>query len=195
MSTNFASCEIVRKKATNRFDRAGASDLPFRGHIHGHPYVIWQAQQLTDDWQMAKSKKKSAQTQIVDCARDHFGQDVAEVSAPGGENRSSFRLQLADGRSVIGTLRPNFRRTHLEAFVLDQLNAHCDDLPECLGVVDKIMFQSDVGEKRLNVEIAAVEAAARPALAAEAIEAIFRIHAAARKTKLHEMVPRCGIIS
>ena len=49
---------------------------------------------------MARPKEQSAQAQIVAAARKHFGQDVARVSAPGGENRSSFRLHLTD-RTVI----------------------------------------------------------------------------------------------
>ena len=140
---------------------------------------------------MARPKEKSAQAQIVEAARKHFGQDVARVSAPGGENRSSFRLHLTD-QTVIATLRPNFRRTHLEAHVLTELGKHCSDLPECLGVVGEIMFQSDVGKRRLNVEIAQVDAPAQIDLAAEAVSGIFRIHAAARKTELNEIMPHLG---
>jgi len=140
---------------------------------------------------MARPKEKSAQAQIVDAARKHFGQDVDRVSAPGGENRSSFRLHLTD-RTVIATLRPNFRRTHLEAHVLTELGKHSSDLPECLGVVGEIMFQSDVGKRRLNVEIAEVAPQAQIDLAAQAVSAIFRIHGAARQTELNEIMPHLG---
>ncbi|MEX3316056.1 hypothetical protein [Sulfitobacter sp. PS-8MA] len=140
---------------------------------------------------MPRPKEKSAQAQIVDAARKHFGQEVARVSAPGGENRSSFRLHLAE-RTVIATLRPNFRRTHLEAHVLTELGRHCSDLPQCLGVVGEIMFQSDVGKRRLNVEIAQVDGPAQLDLAAEAVAGIFRIHGAARQTELNEIMPHLG---
>ena len=140
---------------------------------------------------MARPKEQSAQARIVEAARKHFGQDVARVSAPGGENRSSFRLHLAD-RTVIATLRPNFRRTHLEAHVLTELGRHCSDLPQCLGVMGEIMFQSDVGKRRLNVEIARAPAATQADLAAEAVAAIFRIHSAARQTDLNEIMPHLG---
>jgi len=66
---------------------------------------------------MARPKEQSAQAQIVAAARKHFGQDVARVSAPGGENRSSFRLHLTE-RTDIASLRPSFRLTRLEAHVL-----------------------------------------------------------------------------
>ncbi|KZX95271.1 MAG: hypothetical protein ACU0CJ_00990 [Sulfitobacter sp.] len=140
---------------------------------------------------MARPKEQSAQAQIVAAARKHFGQDVARVSAPGGENRSSFRLHLTD-RTVIATLRPNFRRTHLEAHVLTELGRHCSDLPECLGVVGEIMFQSDVGKRRLNVEVAQVAPAVQLDLAGEAVSAIFRIHGAARQTELNAIMPHLG---
>ncbi|WP_236628155.1 MULTISPECIES: hypothetical protein [unclassified Sulfitobacter] len=144
------------------------------------------------DMAKSKSKRKSPKRQIIECAEQHFGQKVERVSTPGGESRSSMRLYLPD-RVVIATLRPNFRRTHLEAFVLEKLSAHCADLPECLGVVGKIMFQSDVGKRRLNMEIAEASPERRLDLSAEAIESIFRIHAAARKTELHTMMPHLGL--
>ena len=140
---------------------------------------------------MAKPRKQSVKSRIVLAAREQFGQDVARITAPGGEGRSSFRLHLSD-RTVIATLRPNFRRTHLEAHVLTELGAYCDDLPECLGVVGEIMFQSDVGKRRLNVEIDKVSPEKQVDLAAEAVAAIFRVHAAARKTSLHDMLPHLG---
>jgi hypothetical protein len=140
---------------------------------------------------MTKSKGQSNQEKIVACAEAHFGQRVRKVKAPGGEGRSSFRLFLPD-RTVIATLRPNFRRTHLEAYVLTELSRHCSDLPECLGVVGEIMFQSDVGDRRLNVEIDKVAPARQMDLAAEGVAAIFRIHSAARQTSLHEMMPHLG---
>lgn len=140
---------------------------------------------------MSKSNEQSTQDKITECAEAHFGAPVKKITAPGGEGRSSFRLSVA-GQSVIATLRPNFRRTHLEAHVLDELNAHCDDLPQCLGVVGEIMFQSDVGDRRLNVEIAEVAPDVRLDLAHEAVSAIFRIQSAARKTQLNEMMPHLG---
>lgn len=140
---------------------------------------------------MARKEKNSTKERILRTAEAYFGRPVDKVSAPGGESRSSFRLEIG-GRSLIATLRPNFRRTHLEAFVLEKLNAHCTDLPECIGVAGEVMFQSDVGARRLNVEIARQTPERQLDLAAEAVSAIFRIHAAARKTDLHDMMPHLG---
>lgn len=120
-----------------------------------------------------------------------FGQAVTEISAPGGSRRSSLRFHFGD-RTIIGTLRPNFRRTHLEAYVLRALEPHCDDVPRVLGVDGEVMFQSDVGNRRLNLALFEAEPGPRADLAAEAVAGIFRIHAAARKTTLAEVLPVLG---
>lgn len=140
---------------------------------------------------MAKNSNQIRINRIVDAAEEHFGKQVDRVTAPGGEGRSSFRLHFND-RDVIATLRPNFRRTHLEAYVLDALGAHTTNIPKVLGVVGEIMFQSDVGQRRLNQEIALHPADRQLDLAAEAVAGIFQIHAAARKTDLHSMMPHLG---
>ena len=128
---------------------------------------------------------------IVESAESHFGERVERITAPGGEGRSSFRVHF-DDHSVIATLRPSFRRTHMEAFVLESLSAHCDDVPKCLGVADEILFQSDVGTRRLNQEIMRHDDAGQIDLAAQAVAAIFRFQNAARRTQLAQMMPHLG---
>jgi len=140
---------------------------------------------------MSSSANKQRISKIHTIAEEHFGKAVKKITAPGGEGRSSFRLHFED-RNVIATLRPNFRRTHLEAYVLNALIDHCDDLPRCLGVVDDVMFQEDVGGRRLNREIVRHSPSRQLTLSAEAIEGIFRIQSAARKTDLHEKLPHLG---
>ena len=99
------------------------------------------------------SPSNEARFDLIKAAAEALlGEKVVGITAPGGEGRASLRLHMAS-RDVIGTLRPNFRRTHLEAHVLTELGAHCDDLPRCLGVAGEIMFQSDVGQRRLNIEL------------------------------------------
>ncbi|WP_146585928.1 hypothetical protein [Puniceibacterium confluentis] len=134
---------------------------------------------------------ESRLSRIVTAAESHFGKPVVKTSAPGGDGRSSFRIHFKD-QSVIATLRPNFRRTHLEAHALEQISAHCDDVPRMLGVVGEILFQSDVGRKRLNVEIARVEGSERQHMAENAVAGIFRFQNAARATDLHTFLPNLG---
>lgn len=124
-------------------------------------------------------------------AEAFFGSAIEDMSFPGGEKRASVRLRV-NGRSVIASLRPDYRRTHLEAFVLQKLHPFCDDVPECLGVEADVLFQADVGDRRLNQEIRAHSVPVQKALAEEAVAAIFRIHAAARRTDLHDIMPHLG---
>jgi len=127
----------------------------------------------------------SAKAEVV------LGAAPERISAPGGNSRSSLRLHYPD-HNVIATLRPDFRRTHLEAHVLEELAPHCDDIPQVLGVSDDVMFQSDTGEMRLNAEIMEQDPVDQVELAAEAVAAIFRIQAAGRQTNLAEMLPHLG---
>jgi len=138
------------------------------------------------------SNKNKRLTEIVKTAETYFKEPVLSVTAPGGKGRSSYRLNMAN-RSMIGTLRPNFRRTHLEAYVLQNLGQYSDDIPACLGLVGNVLFQSDVGEKRLNVEISRLGLSEKIDLADQAVAAIFRYQSAARRTRLHERLPHLGV--
>ncbi|MDJ0822979.1 MAG: hypothetical protein QNJ09_14355 [Paracoccaceae bacterium] len=141
---------------------------------------------------MGKSSRKKRLDRIVAAAEAYFAKPVMDLSTPGGEGRSSCRLHFAD-QTVIATLRPNFRRAHLEAYVLSKISAYCDDTPKCLGVVGEIIFQSDVGGQRLNVVIAKTGGAKRRALAEEAVDKIFRVQSAARQAGLNADMPHLGV--
>ncbi|MHA6325972.1 hypothetical protein [Roseivivax sp. CAU 1753] len=141
---------------------------------------------------MSDSSRKKRLARILASAEGLFGEKVRDVEHPGGEGRSSCRLIFAD-RTVIATLRPNFRRAHLEAFALSRIARHCDDTPECLGVDEEIIYQSDVGSRRLNQEIAKVSRTRRKALAEESVAAIFRIQRAAAEAGLNEAMPHLGV--
>ncbi|UWQ73925.1 hypothetical protein [Leisingera sp. M658] len=140
---------------------------------------------------MADGRFDERSAYIAGAAWEVLGEEPREISAPGGKSRSSLRLHFKD-RTVIATLRANFRRTHLEAFVLEQLAPHCDDIPQVLGVHNDVLFQSDTGQVRLSEEIIEHAPGDQLELAAEACAAIFRIQAAARKTELHSVLPHLG---
>lgn len=138
---------------------------------------------------MASSRERK--DRIIKSAEALFGEPVLRLDAPGGDGRSSYRLVFKE-RTVIATLRPNFRRTHVEAFTLEILSAYTDDVPKCLGVDGDIMFQSDLGGKRLNMEIVKASKATKADLAHEAVASIFRVQAAGRAARLEEELPHLG---
>ncbi|MEM7319826.1 MAG: hypothetical protein AAF408_12485, partial [Pseudomonadota bacterium] len=129
--------------------------------------------------------------QFVEAAEHFFARPVQRVSAPGGPARSSFRVHFSD-LSVIATRRANIHRARLEAFALKRLSARCDLVPRCLGFVGGIMFQTDVGQQRLNQAIAQANQTQQLDLAAEAVATIFRIQSEARQTDLGAVMPRLG---
>ncbi|KKN41355.1 hypothetical protein LCGC14_0724030 [marine sediment metagenome] len=140
---------------------------------------------------MGNENNKDRLRELVECAESHFGEKVLHTSAPGGEGRASWRFQMESG-FIIATSRPNFRRTHLEAVALTKIAEHCDDTPKCLGVVGEIMFQSDVGGRRLNQEIVKFGYRQRADVAHEAIASIFRVQSAGRESGLNKSMPHLG---
>ena len=134
----------------------------------------------------------SANEKLVGCAEAHFGEKVLHTSAPGSEGQASWRF-LLENHSVIATLRPNFRRTPLEAFALTKISQYSNDIPKCLGIVGKIMFQSDVGGQRLNEAIVKFNRTRRAEVAHEAVAAIFRIQSTAQKAGLNSTIPHLGV--
>lgn len=143
------------------------------------------------DQQMTSSSQKKRLARVVKSCERSFGKKVLRVSTPGGSSRASYKIHFED-QSIIATLRPNFRRTHIEAHVLRRLEPHCDLIPRCLGVDGEVMFQSYLGARRLNLAIQEADDGTRQDMAAEAIRAIFKIQEAARKTDLRERMPHLG---
>ncbi|MBT8153964.1 hypothetical protein KMP13_08645 [Epibacterium ulvae] len=128
---------------------------------------------------------------ISGLAASHFGKDVVAVTPLKDSPFSSVRIQFSD-EAVIASQRRSFRRTHLEALVLEQLSPVCDDVPAYLGMTDGILFQSDLGGIRLDKEVMGHDRADQLELAAEACASIFRFQAAARQTGVGRLVPKIG---
>ncbi|MFK5998760.1 MAG: phosphotransferase [Rhodobacterales bacterium] len=112
-----------------------------------------------------------------------FGARVLKISAPGGKHRGSYRVYFAE-KSIIVTTRKSIAQTNYEAVILKQLYKFTDASPEFLGQDNELMFQSDVGAKRLGQHIYERDEAGQQHLAGDAVTALFDIHRAARKTTL-----------
>ncbi len=121
-----------------------------------------------------------------------FGEQVVRITAPGGRSRGSFRVQL-QSRSIIATYRDTRAETAYEARILAALSAHCDDVPQFLGLEEGLLFQSDVGRVRLGQMISiTAEPARRQQLADAAVAAIFRYQRAAIATDLRPTLRHLG---
>lgn len=142
--------------------------------------------------QMGMDKEDATRFRRVHAAAiDLFGDRLTHISTPGGSYRASYRVHLGDV-TAIASCRDDFRRTRIEAFVLRKLGATCDAMPRCLGLTDDVLFQSDAGQRRLNVAMLEAGEDERTAIAAKAVDAIFRIQHDARAADMHKYMPPLG---
>jgi len=151
-------------------------------------------EQLKEQRRLKKKEQRQKQRQehivrIINGAQKHFGRPVVGYDAPGGEDRGSFRLYF-DDTSIIATTRKDRWKIELESQVLSRMSLFSTDCPEFLGVCDSILFQSDLGDRRLSQEILKVEGDQRSHLAQEAVSSIFRLQSAARKASLQDAIPQ-----
>lgn len=128
---------------------------------------------------------------MVRVAEAHLGERVLKVRAPGGRNRGSLLLELAD-RSVYVSRRESDGRTRLEADVLGALSPETDLVPQFLGIRDGLAFQSDLGSDRISLNVRKLEPDGQYDLAYRAVRSLFEIHAAARRVDLHNKTPQLG---
>lgn len=120
-----------------------------------------------------------------------FGDRLTHISTPGGSYRASYRVHLGDV-TAIASCRDDFRRTRIEAFALRKLGSVCDSMPQCLGLTDDVLFQSDAGQRRLNVAMLEADEHERNDIAAKAVEAMFTIQRDARAAEIHKYMPPLG---
>lgn len=137
-----------------------------------------------------KGDPKSA-SDIAKQIEAFFGERVINMTAPGGKQRGSYRVNFKTWSMIVSS-RKNLGRTNLEARVLEQLQDHTDCSAGFLGLDDNLLFQADVGNERLSQKIQTLGATEREDLADKAVAALFDIQSAARKTPLKSELPQLG---
>ncbi|NBB97461.1 MAG: hypothetical protein GVY34_04715 [Alphaproteobacteria bacterium] len=65
-------------------------------------------------------------------------------------------------------------------------------MPRCLGLTDDVLFQSDAGQRRLNVAMFEAGSADREQIAMKAVEGLFTIQRAGRAAEMHKYMPPLG---
>ncbi|MGO4908113.1 hypothetical protein ACEN2J_07240 [Pseudorhodobacter sp. W20_MBD10_FR17] len=129
---------------------------------------------------------------VKSSAQSVFGAKFRDISCPGGIYRESYRIHLDDS-TVVATSREDKPRTALEAFVLFRLQKTCDDIPRYLGFSDNVLFQSDVGQNRLTLDLTHAKPARRNDLMAAAVAGLFRIQRAGRENGIEKHLPHLGV--
>lgn len=111
-----------------------------------------------------------------------LGAAIEEISAPGGRDRQSLRLHLTDERTVIATRRATALRAEHEAGFLAALGKIGAPVPKVLGFEDGVLFQEDLGRRRLSHVLASGDATQRVVVAREAIASLEDIRARVEAT-------------
>lgn len=124
------------------------------------------------------------------CARV-LGAKMTGLSTPGGPGRASIRVHLAD-RTVIATYRPDPERFRTEAMALDRLSKAGAPVPFLIAQADGIIFQQDVGSKRLSTELDRLGGTEREAMARRAVNSLKELKAAANDD-LVTMLPKIAL--
>ena len=126
-----------------------------------------------------------------------LGVEVTAFSFPGGSRRDSCRMALADGRSVIATVRGEPMRADLEERVLLALSPFKAPAPRVLAANRRVLLQEDVGAQRLSVALHEAGRAGNDAhverLMGDALVSLAELQAAADAAGLSERVPLLGV--
>ncbi len=79
-----------------------------------------------------------------------FGSTVRQTGSP-GRSTQVIRFVLEDGRSMIATRRKTPDRVNLEFHVLQKLQLRGAKVPKVLAFNGRLLFQEDLGKKRMSL--------------------------------------------
>lgn len=116
------------------------------------------------------------------------GQKLVAVTAPGGRQRESVRVQTKAG-TVIATCRKDAALGKHEAELLARLSGVTDLVPQSLGYRDGYLLQTDLGARRLSLALQGGSQADQQTLARRAIHALAKIQQAANATDWMPALP------
>ena len=121
-----------------------------------------------------------------------LGAEAVAFSFPGGTRRDSCRIALADGRSVIATVRDEPDRADLETRVLHALAPHGAPAPTVLAGNRRILFQEDRGATRLSAALHASNKRGARRLLEAALASLVTLQRAGAAADLAGRVPLLG---
>ena len=124
--------------------------------------------------------------------RELLKSNVIRAKYPTGTRTRSIRLYLEGGRSVIATRRSTPARAALEARVLQELRSQGVLVPKVLAFDGRLLFQEDLGNKRLSTALRSASQAEGEKLLDSALTSLTEVHATAREAGLERFVVTLG---
>lgn len=142
-------------------------------------------------------KRRVYRAHLVQLSAELLGSEGEAFEFPGGSRRDSCRMRLADGRSVIATVREEPERADLETRVLRALAGRNAPAPRVLAGNRRLLLQEDCGTTRLSVAIhrawRARDGAAVERLLDGALDSLVELQGAGHAAGLSENVPLLGV--
>lgn len=111
---------------------------------------------------------------IAKLAEMLFSDPVIRITAPGGSTRDSVRVHFEDW-SLIASQRSSVSRLEREVAFLTHTKGKGAPVPTLMGVKDGVLFQTDLGTKRLTAELSRRSDQNLEALAANSFESLWRV--------------------
>ncbi len=121
-----------------------------------------------------------------------LGQKLVAIDFPGGVHRSSFRLMLENGHSVIASRRANAGRSFYESLIMRRLEKHQAPIPKHYAYNGLVMIQEELLGVRLSDALQNCSKEQYVTMMSSALEALLEIHHIAEQEKLSEVVPIIG---
>lgn len=120
-----------------------------------------------------------------------FGSAVLRTSSA-GRSKQVVRFFLEDGRSMIATRRMTAARANLEFHVLQKLYSHGARVPKVLAFDGRLLFQEDLGQKRLSLILKDANCSQGEKLLESSLTSLAETHARGKAAGLGRVVATLG---
>jgi len=145
-----------------------------------------------DNYRGFEGKKGDLEQDAQQACRELLNSRVERASYPTGLRTRSIRLHLKGQRSVIATRRKTPARAKLEVRVLEELGARGALVPKVLAFNGQLLFQEDLGSKRLSTALKRANRAEGERLLDSAITSLAETQATAQAAGLERFVVTLG---
>lgn len=121
-----------------------------------------------------------------------INKSVTALEFPGGFYRSTLRLLLNDGNSIIASRRLDAARSRYESLIMRRLARHSAPIPQVYAYNGLVILQEDLSGQRLSDALIHANETQYLQWMDAALHSLSQIHQYAGYEALHEVVPIVG---